>query len=228
MQPPAKLGIWLIKRFHLPIKRETDKLGRGAHDIMLTLIRRELLDNLMTFRFAAAVFITMLLVVANTAVLIRDYEQRLESYNTAVKTHQQKMRDTKTYSAGDVVVDRAPNPLSIFNVGLDKRLGNQVAIHHGFVPTLWDAEMHGSDTTFLNIFFAIDIVFVFEVVLSLMALLFAYDAIAGEHESGTLRLLLTHPVRRSHILLAKYMSAMVCLLIPLLMSLSLALILLTS
>ena len=194
---------------------------------MLTLIRRELLDNLMTFRFAAAVFITMLLVVANTAVLIKDYEQRLESYNTAVKTHQQKVRDTKTYSAGDVVVDRAPNPLSIFNVGLDKRLGNQVAIHHGFVPTLWDAEMHGSDTTFLNIFFAIDIVFVFEVVLSLMALLFAYDAIAAEHESGTLRLLLTHPVRRSHILLAKYISAMVCLLIPLLMSLSLAVILLT-
>ncbi|MCY3741071.1 MAG: ABC transporter permease subunit [Candidatus Poribacteria bacterium] len=194
---------------------------------MLTLIRRELLDNLMTFRFAAAVFITMLLVVANTAVLIRNYEQRLESYNTAVKTHQQKVRDTKTYSAGDVIVDRAPNPLSIFNVGLDKRLGNQVAVHHGFVPTLWDAEMHGSDTTFLNIFFAIDIVFVFEVVLSLMALLFAYDAIAGEHESGTLRLLLTHPVHRSHILLAKYMSAMVCLLIPLLMSLSLAVILLT-
>ncbi|MYA98171.1 ABC transporter permease subunit [Candidatus Poribacteria bacterium] len=194
---------------------------------MLTLIRRELLDNLMTFRFAAAVFITMLLVVANTVVLIKDYEQRLDSYNTAVKTHQQKVRDTKTYSAGDVIVDRAPNPLSIFNVGLDKRLGNQVAIHHGFVPTLWDAEMHGSDTTFLNIFFAIDIVFVFEVVLSLMALLFAYDAIAGEHESGTLRLLLTHPVRRSHILLAKYISAMVCLLIPLLMSLSLAVILLT-
>ena len=194
--------------------------------MLTTLIRRELLDNLMTFRFAAAVFITMLLVVANTVVLIQDYEQRLEGYNTAVKTHQQKIRNTKTYSAGDLIVDRAPNPLSIFNVGLDKRLGNQVAIHHGFVPTLWDAEMHGSDTTFLNIFSAIDIGFVFEVVLSLMALLFAYDAIAGEHESGTLRLLLTHPVRRIHILFAKYMSAMVCLLIPLLVSLSLAVILL--
>ena len=62
---------------------------------MLTLIRRELLDNLMTFRFAAAVFITMLLVVANTAVLIRDYEQRLESYNTAVKRISRKCRRRK-------------------------------------------------------------------------------------------------------------------------------------
>lgn len=48
--------------------------------MLTTLIRRELLDklldNLMTFRFAAAVFITLVLVVANTAVLIKDYERR--------------------------------------------------------------------------------------------------------------------------------------------------------
>ena len=41
---------------------------------MMTLIRREILDNLMTFRFAAAIFITLLLVVANTVVLLKDYE----------------------------------------------------------------------------------------------------------------------------------------------------------
>ena len=97
--------------------------------MLITLIRRELLDNLMTFRFAAAMFITLLLVVANTAVLIKDYEQRLASYNTAVKTHRQQLQETKTYSAGKVFVDRPPNPLSIFNVGLDKRLGNQIWIY---------------------------------------------------------------------------------------------------
>ena len=53
--------------------------------MMITLIRREILDNLMTFRFAAAVFITLLLVVATTAVLTKDYERRLADYNTAVK-----------------------------------------------------------------------------------------------------------------------------------------------
>ena len=196
--------------------------------MLITLIRRELLDNLMTFRFAAAMFITLLLVVANTAVLIKDYEQRLASYNTAAKTHRQQLRETKTYSAGEIVVDRPPNPLSIFNVGLDKRLGNQIWIYHAFVPTLWDAQMSGSDNPFLNIFNSIDITFIFEVVLSLMALIFAYDAIAGERERGTLRLVLTHPVSRGHILLAKYIGAMLCLLIPLMLSLLLSLILLTT
>ena len=196
--------------------------------MLITLIRRELLDNLMTFRFAAATFITFLLVVANTAVLIKDYERRLASYNTALKTHRQQLRETKTYSAGDIVVDRPPNPLSIFNVGLDKRLGNEIWIYHAVVPTLWDAGMSGSDNPFLNIFNSIDIVFIFKVVLSLMGLMFAYDALAGERERGTLRLVLTHSVSRGTILLAKYIGALLCLSIPLLLSLLLSLILLTT
>ncbi len=196
--------------------------------MITTLIRRELLDNLMTFRFAAAVFIMLLLVVANTAVLIKDYERRLAAYNTALKTEYQELRERKTYSSGGLDVARPPNPLSLFNVGLDKRLGNEIWISYGFVPTLWDARMQGTTNPLLNLFSAIDIVFIFEVVLSLMALIFAYDAIAGERERGTLRLVLTHPIRRGHILLAKYISAMTCLLVPLLMSLLLAATLLTT
>ena len=63
--------------------------------MLTTLIRRELLDNLMTFRFAVAVLIMLLLVVANTAVLIKDYEQRLTLYNDAVKIHQQQLQEKK-------------------------------------------------------------------------------------------------------------------------------------
>ena len=195
--------------------------------MLKTLIRRELLDNLMTFRFAAVLLITLLLVVANTVVLIQDYEQRLESYNNAVKMHDQQLRQAKTYSTMYLFVDRAPNPLSIFNVGLDKRLGNLMGIWHGFVPTLWDAQMHGTDNPFIAFFSSIDIVFVFEVILSLMGLIFAYDAIAGERERGTLRLVLAQPIGRGQILLAKYISAMACLLVPLIVSLLFALLLLT-
>ena len=196
--------------------------------MLRTLIRRELLNNLMTFRFAAVLLITLLLVVANTSVLIQDYEQRLESYNNAVKMHHQDLRNSKTYSTAYLLVDRAPNPLSIFNVGLDKRLGNLIGIYHGFMPTLWDAQMHGTDNPFIAFFSSIDIVFVFEVILSLMGLIFAYDAIAGERERGTLRLVLAQPVRRGQILFAKYISAMVCLLGPLLLSLLFALLMLSS
>ena len=138
--------------------------------MLTTLIRRELLDNLMTFRFAAAVLIMLLLVVATTTVLIKDYEGRLASYNTAVKKHRQEMLDKTTYSAADLTIDRPPNPLSIFNVGLDKRLGNTLGVSYFFVPTLWDAGKHGANNPFLNLFSSIDLVFIFQGILSLLAL----------------------------------------------------------
>ena len=198
--------------------------------MLVTLIRRELLDNLMTFRFAAAVFITLLLVVANTVVLLKDYEQRLTAYNAATQESHQKLRKEKVYSryAMYLVVHRPPNPLSIFNLGLDKQVGNEIAVYHAFVPTIWDADKHGADNPFLNLFTSIDIALVFQGVLSLLALIFAYDALAGERERGTLRLVLTHPIRRGYILFAKYISAMLCLLVPLLISLLLSIILLTT
>ena len=198
--------------------------------MLITLIRRELLDNLMTFRFAAAVFITLLLVVANTVVLLKDYEQRLTAYDTATQESHQKLRKEKTYSAfgAKLFVHRPPNPLSIFNLGLDKQVGNKIEVYYAFVPTIWDAAKHGTDNPFLNLFTSIDIVLVFQGVLSLLALVFAYDALAGERERGTLRLVLTHPIRRGDILFAKYISAMLCLLVPLLISLLLSIILLTT
>ena len=196
--------------------------------MLITLIRRELLDNLMTFRFAAAVFIMLLLVVTNTAVLIKHYEQSLADYAATVKMNQRQLQETKTYSAGEMYVDRPPNPLRIFNAGFDKRIGNTVSASYRSVPSLWDSRKRGSDNPFMDMFASMDIVFIFEVILSLLALIFAYDALTGEYERGTLRLVLTHPVRRGHILLAKYISAMLCLLVPLLISLLLAIILLTT
>ena len=195
--------------------------------MFLILIWRELLSNLMTFRFSIAMVVTLLLVVANTVVLIADYERRLASYNIAVQQHAQKVLEAETYSEveGKILVDRPPNPLSIFNAGLDRRLGNSIHVRHTLVPTLWDTQSHSADNPFLSLFSNVDLVLIFQVILSLLALLFAHDAIAGEREGGTLRLTMTNPISRPIILLAKYISAMACLILPLVMSVLLALIL---
>ncbi|MCY4552779.1 MAG: ABC transporter permease subunit [Candidatus Poribacteria bacterium] len=171
---------------------------------------------------------TLLLVVANAIVLLEDYERRLGRYSQQENTHRQKVQEAKTYSTLKLSVERPPNPLSLFSMGLDKRLGSTFEIYHGSVPMISDGSARSLDNAFLNLFSKIDLVLIFQVVLSLMALLFAYDAIAGDWESGTLRLVISHPVRRGSILFAKYIGAMVCLLIPVLMSLLMVLILLSS
>jgi ABC-type transport system involved in multi-copper enzyme maturation permease subunit len=54
--------------------------------------------------------------------------------------------------------------------------------------------------------------------MSLLALLFSYDAIAGERERGTLRALLANSMPRSVLLLAKILSGFICLMLPLVFS----------
>ena len=72
----------------------------------------------------------------------------------------------------------------------------------------------GLNNPYLHLFSQIDLVFIFQVVLSLLSLLFAYDAIAGDWETGTLRLVLSHPIGRGKVLLAKYIAAMGLLAAP--------------
>ena len=193
--------------------------------MLRTLINQELLSLMMSARFLAAVVITLLLVVANTVVLIDEHENRVASYSQQEKVHREKAVEAETYSRLELFVERPPNPLSLFSAGLDKRLGTTVEIYHGNVPMISSVSARNLENPYLNLFSQIDLVSIFQVVLSLLALLFAYDAIAGDWESGTLRLVISHPVRRGSILFGKYIAAMICLLLPVLMSLLMVLIL---
>ena len=215
--------------------------------MFLTLIRQELLIHLMSARFFAAVVITLLLVVANTFVLIGAHEERLADYSRKEAVNREAVDATPTYSILKLKVQRPPNPLSLFSAGLETRFGSEIDIAFDSVPVLSNpiADVRpeedqwafgsvpsvsspgapvGINNPYLYLFSQIDLVFIFQVVLSLIALLFAYDAIAGDWETGTLRLVLSHPVGRGSVLLAKYIAAMLCLILPVLMSLLLALI----
>lgn len=192
-----------------------------------TLIRHELLTNLMTFRFLVTVIACMSLVLAGSIVLRDNYERHLASYNEDVQTHQERTFSAKTYSYFTPFLDRAPNPLSLFNHGLDKRAKNSIQVHIGEVPFLWDNVYRptGFNNPFRHLLADIDMVSIFQILLSLLALVFAYDAITGDRENGTLRLILVNPVGRGLIVLSKYLGAMLCLTLPLLMSFLLALLL---
>ena len=194
--------------------------------MLWTLVCREILTNVMTFRFFVAVIACVSLVLASTVVLTNDYARRLANYNAAVKKHHQSNFSAKTYSYQSLWLDRAPNPLSIFNQGIDKRAANTVRVHRGEVPGLWENIYFSTDydNPFRHLLAELDLVSIFQILLSLLALVFAYDAIAGEREAGTLRLMLANSVSRGLILFSKYMGAMVSLLSPFLLSFLFALV----
>ena len=188
--------------------------------MLQTIIYREFLSNIITLRFLMGLFVCASLVVTSTTVLVRDYEERVGGYHLAVQAHTEEIRNIEVYS--DLAyrhrpkVDKKPRLLSILNKGLEGRMGDSIQVGHTFPAYL--GSQHGSDNPYLTVFPQIDLTLVFQVIISLLAFLFAYDVVAGERENGTLALTLSNPVPRSTLLLGKYLGGMLSLIVPLALS----------
>ena len=65
----------------------------------------------------------------------------------------------------------------------------------------------------------IDFLFIVTIIMSLLALLFSYDAIAGERQNGTLRLVISNSISRTKVLFGKFIGGSASLLIPFILAL---------
>ena len=144
-------------------------------------------------------------------VQVADYEKRLAAYHVALQEHQEETRTWDLYSQINPKAHRKPNPLGIFNVGMEKSGADMVSIE--LATPIWEkeAQKQGSDNPFLSIFLSVDVIFVFKIVLSALAILFAYNTISGEWEDGTLKLMLSNPIPRDRLVLGKYLGGMLSL-----------------
>ena len=175
------------------------------------IIQREFVSNVLTSRFMIGFVVCLMSTAAAIFVQVADYEKRLSAYHTALQEHQEEKRTWDLYSQINPKAHRKPNPLSIFNVGTEKSGADMVSIE--LATPIWEkeAQKQGSDNPFLSIFLSIDVIFVFKIVLSALAILFAYNTISGEREDGTLKLVLSNPVPRDALVLGKYLGGVLSL-----------------
>jgi len=176
------------------------------------IAKRQLLLNVLTFRFAVATAVCVLLVVVLVPLLIGDYSASLEDYAEAVAHNSDELRKVKVYKNIKPTVHRPPTALSVLSRGVESQLDASAKVELGSVPTV---DFASADVNpFLSIFPGLDVSQIFVAVLSMLALLLAYDVISGERERGTLKLMLSGPLPRSGILLGKLASGLLTLLIP--------------
>ena len=175
------------------------------------IIQREFVSNVLTSRFMIGFVVCLISTAAAVFVQVADYEKRLSAHHTAVREHQEEIRTWDTYRQINPKAHKQPNPLSIFNVGMEKSGADMVSIRLA-IP-IWEkqAQKQGSDNPFLSIFLAVDVIFVFKIVLSALAILFAYNTISGEREDGTLKLVLSNPIPRDTLIFGKYLGGMLSL-----------------
>ena len=196
--------------------------------------RREVVDHLRSVRFLALCLLTLLLLPLSAYVDAEGWRSRRAFSDALAQARDAKLappRPDAPLHAGDptpgvtwgwrsgaVAADeghravRAPASLSVLALGGDARLpaywqfGSE-GVSAG--PPLAGDDAGGGETA------SADFTFVVQVVLGLLAILLGADAISGEAESGLLRTVLANPVPRVHVILGKYLGALLTLLVPL-------------
>jgi len=180
-----------------------------------TIVKKEIINNIITFRFSVGTVIFVASIVLFVSVLIKDYEQKVKNYNESVAKNNSEFRQLLTYQNLKPTVYKPPNALSIFSRGIEERTGNSARVSIGEVPFAKGAAVLG-ENPFLSIFPAFDIVLIFKFIIGLLILLFAYDAVSGEKEDKTLGMILSNTIPRHQILLGKFTGGIITISITIL------------
>lgn len=188
------------------------------------IAKKEFLLNIMTFKFAVGTTLCLLLTAIFVPILAKAYQERLKVYNENIAYNERELGKVVVYKNITPIIHRPPSVLAIFSEGLEKQLGNSAAIKYDEVPEITGAPANH----YLSIFSVFDVSLIFKIVLSVLALLVAYDAISGERERGTLRLMLAGTAARYQVLFGKLMAGQMVLIVPVTIAFILGLLILLS
>jgi ABC-type transport system involved in multi-copper enzyme maturation permease subunit len=191
------------------------------------LIKKEIIETILDLRFVVATLLCIVLIPLGIYVSVKDYEQRLGDYNTAIQQYEQRARGDR-YEGGHFRAEgyRPPSPLSVFSRGLKDKINMRVKTQ---VDGNYLIENISQDDNLQAVLFGkIDFTFIVSTVLSLLALVFTFRTVTGEKENGTLRLIVAGSVPRWKVIFSKILGNYIVFLIPFLLSFLVSLLVLNS
>ena len=208
--------------------------------MLITLIQKEIMHHVLSVRFVALLLMCVLLIPLNLHINYHHYLKRQINYqeqetfkdeNTLKDENSQEPAGLSfqfTTKATDPNFEVSklilkPTPLSVFATGLESALPSYLGMTRNGV-TRGEAALSTAPIAFL--LGHLDFVFVVSTVFSLLALLFTFDAVAGEREAGTLRINLANALPRDVFLWSKLIGGYFVFILPFLISLIIGLLVL--
>ncbi len=182
--------------------------------MLINLVKKELLDNLLSFRFVVSSIIVVLIMLLSTGIMVQDYVNKKDAFiqnETAHRKHAESLDNYMELMFTGIGADRPPSELQFFYTGVEKNPNRSTQIFPFFKPSFM-GELNINPV--FPLFPAVDLLFVVCIVLSLLAFVYSYDAVCGERENGTLKLLMSYSIPRDKVILAKWIGGYVALIIP--------------
>jgi len=187
---------------------------REEHAMIWTIARKEFLEHLRSQRFVLCFLLCFTLIPLSNMMMWRDYTKRLEDYAlTSPKKGQARAR-------------RRPPVLSIYVKGLGENMDRSFDLVSPPSNIIFPTSSHTKVNILGPVFPVPDFAYLVKVVMSLLAMLFAFDLICGEKAKGTLGLMLSNRVPRGSLLSGKILGGLGALVAPFLGAFLLGLIIL--
>ena len=167
-----------------------------------TLIKKEILNQILSIRFTVSTVLALLFLIASTYMLATDSSWSRRQLFTGFKLQEHFYTNKFSW----YWLTRDIPPLRVLATGLDENLTLSANAEADNRPRF------SNNRNFVHnpnryLFTQFDFVFFFNIVGSLMAFAFTYDAISGERQRGTLRLMMANPISRALILLTKFLGS---------------------
>ena len=198
--------------------------------MLLTLIEKEVMHHILSVRFVALLLMCLLLIPLTLSINYRNYRQNLVDYQEAVKlanieetTVNPKMPLEPELEISKIFLK--PTSMSVFANGLEDALPSYLGMTRNGITQGPPALVSEPLSYLLG---DLDFLFVVGTVFSLLALLFTFDAVAGEREAGTLRITLANALPRDLFLWSKLIGGYLVFIVPFLVSFLVGLLLLVS
>ena len=188
--------------------------------MLLTLIQKEMMHHVLSVRFVALLLMCVLLIPLTLSINYQSYRQNLVDYQEAVKLSniEEKTMNPKMPLEPEIEVSKLilkPTPLSIFAKGLGDSLPSYLGMTRNGITQGPPATFSAPLSQLLG---HLDFLFVVGTVFSLLALLFTFDAVAGEREAGTIRITLANSLPRDLLLWSKLIGGYLVFVVPFLVS----------
>jgi len=185
----------------------------------LPTIKKELLSNILSLRYALIFFLFLALTLAATVARTEMHKRMTRDYDTVTSLRNAAIGDTTVdfwnIDNHGIFAKKRPNPLSIFAGGLETEMTRTFQLSSQMPTHLSPRDINiPAYRTGLQL----DMITIVSIVCSLLALLLMFDSVCGEREAGTLKMMLSGPMPRDVIIVSKIIAGMVTLITPLLLT----------
>jgi len=184
--------------------------------MLMLVIQKELRDILTSTKFIVSFASCSLLILLAFVMGAAGYRTEVARVDAARRENLKQMEgQTDWMMVRNNRIFLPPQPLAALVTGVADDIGRTMDVRgRGEIPQ--EDTRYGEEPVFAMFRF-LDLEFIFQVVLSLFAIVFAFDAVSGEKERGTLRLSFANPLPRSTFMAGKLAGSFLALAVPLLL-----------